>query len=181
MLTNFINYVIVLFVKYFLSLLIFFIPFTSFAEDWILIKKDFECFQERGRSCYIFLAEDKDNETYLSYINIKRHAFKEFKLSLFVDYLSSDEYEIIINDEKHYFKNNYKRGYLSKYIEEIITNKYIADEYYSENHPFKTNTFERVFIETDKDKYMIKIWDNLERLEFYWYYKDENFSTIEKL
>ena len=34
------------------------------------------------------------------------------------------------------------------------------------------------FIKTDKDKYMIKIWDNLERLEFYWYYKDdvENFS-----
>ena len=39
---------------------------------------------------------------------------------------------------------------------------------------------ERVFIETDKNKYMIKIWDNLERLEFYWYYKDddENFSPI---
>ena len=162
-------------VKYLLSLLIFFISFTSFAEDWILIKKDFECFQERGRSCYIFLAEDKDNETYLSYINIERHAFEEFKLSLYVDYLSSDEYEIFINDEKYSFKNNYKRGYLSKYIEEIITNQNIADGYYSENHPFKTDTFERVFIETDKDKYMIKIWDNLERLEFYWYYKDEDF------
>ena len=166
--------------KYLFSLFIFFIPFTSFSDDWILIKKDFECFQERGRSCYVFLAENKYNETYLSYINIKRHAFKEFKLSLFVDYLSSDEYEIIINDEKHYFKNNYKRGYLSKYIEEIITNKNIADGYYTENHPFKTDTFERVFIKTDKDKYMIKIWDNLERLEFYWYYKDEDFFPIAK-
>ena len=49
------------------------------------------------------------------------------------------------------------------------------------NHPFKTDTFERVFIETDKDKYMIKIWDNLERLEFYWYYKDEDFAPKVKL
>ena len=106
MLINFINYVIVLFVKYLLSLLIFFIPNTSFAEDWILIKKDFECFQERGRSCYIFFADDTDNETYLSYINIKRHAFEEFKLSLFVDYLSSDEYEIFINDENKFPRKN---------------------------------------------------------------------------
>ena len=166
--------------KYLLSLLIFFIPFTSFAEDWILIKKDFECFQERGRSCYIFLAENKENETYLSYINIKRHAFKEFKLSLFVDYLSSDEYEILINEEKYSFKNNYKRGYLSKYIEEIITNQNIADVYYSENHPFKTDSFERVFITTHENKYMIKIWDNLERLEFYWYYTDEDFTPLVK-
>ena len=90
--------------KYLLSLFIFFIPFTSFSDDWILIKKDFECFQERGRSCYVFLAENEDNETYLSYINIKRHAFKEFKLSLFVDYLSSDEYEIFINEKKIYFQ-----------------------------------------------------------------------------
>ena len=118
--------------KYFLSLLIFFIPFTSFAEDWILIKKDFECFQERGSNCYIFLAENKNNETYLSHINIERHAFEVFKLSLIIDYLSSDKYEIIINEEKYTFKNNYKRGYLSKYIEEITTNKNIADGYYTE-------------------------------------------------
>ena len=167
--------------KYLFSLLIFFIPFISCAEDWVLLEKDFECVNKRGKSCYIGLTNDTDNETYLSYITIRRHAFKEFKLSLFVDYLNSDEFEVFINEQGYSFQNNYNRGYLSKYIEEIITNKYIADGYYEENHLFKPDTFKRVLIKTNQNDYMIKIWDNLEKLEFYMYYKDENFLPSAKL
>ncbi len=156
-------------------------PLKVFSEEWLLILKDFECVNERGKFCYIGLKNQNDNSTFLSEINIQRHAFKEFKLTLFVEYINSDVLEIFINNKKYYFKNNYSRGYLSKYVEEIITNKNIVDGYYSENHLFKVGTFERVIIKTNQNTFMIKIWDNLERLEFYVYYKDEKLTYNMKI
>ena len=76
--------------KYLLSVLIFLIPFTSFAEEWVLLNNDFECTNDKNKSCY-FNLYDNDNDTYLHAINLERHEFKNLKLSLFIEYLNSDE------------------------------------------------------------------------------------------
>ena len=152
--------------KYLLSVLIFLIPFTSFAEDWVLLNNDFECTNDKNKSCY-FNLYDNDNDTYLHAINLERHEFKNLKLSLFIEYLNSDELALKINGENYSFKNNYTKGGILESFHEVTIKS-------------KRDDFDRLILRTNQNDYMIKVWKNLERLEFYLYYKDEKFIPTAK-
>ena len=140
---------------------------NAFAQDWVLLNNNFKCNYDKNKNCYFNLYEN-DYDNYLYAINLERHEFKNLKLTLFIEYLNSNELEIKINDEKYFFKNNYLKQRILEPIHEVTIKS-------------KKDDFDRLVLRTNQNDYIIKVWNNLVKLEFYIYYKGNNLISNKSL